>query len=342
MSVRDLPSSSDPTRDFLMYVRRLAIAASMAIAAVVPHSDALAQGTFPSKPLKFVVAYPPGGGNDLFARSTAPKLAELLGQSVVVENRPGANGQIAGQIVARAEPDGHTIMVEQSSIATNVLLYRKPLFDVRKDLAPIAWAATLDNAILVRADSEFATFADFLAYARANPGKVAYGSSGHGSSQHLAMELLAREAGIELHHVPFKGTPEVISSLVAGDVQAFLISAATAVRYTKDGRLKVIATTGTERSPLLPNVPTVAESGVGNYNYYTWLALFTTAGTPAPILEQLRGAFEKILSDRALLEQFSVQGWTIKGEGPETVTKLIHDDIGKYEKIVRDLNIRID
>lgn len=297
---------------------------------------------FPNKGLKFVVAYPPGGGNDLFARSTAPKLAEILGQPVVVENRPGANGQIAGQHVARSDPDGHTFMVEQSSIATNVLLYRKPLFDVRKDLTPIVFAANLDNAILVRSDSPFRTFDEFVAFAKTNPGKVAYGSSGHGSSQHLAMELLAREAGVTFHHVPFKGTPEIISALVAGDVQAFLISAATAVRYTKDGRLRVIATTGTERSTLLPEVPTVAQSGLPNYNYYTWLAIFTTAGTPAPIVEQLRAAFDRVLKDEPIRKRFEVQGWVIKGDGPDSVRKLIDDDIRKYSKIISDLNIRID
>lgn len=297
---------------------------------------------YPSKSIRFVVAYPPGGGNDLFARSTAPRLSELLGQPVVVENRPGANGQIAGQLVARAEPDGHTIMVEQSSIATNVLLYRKPLFDVRKDLTPIVFAANLDNAILVRSNSGLQTFEEFLAFARGNPGKLAYGSSGHGSSQHLAMELLAREAGLTLHHVPFKGTPEIISALLAGDVQAFLISAATATRYTKDGRLRVIATTGTERSSLLPEVPTVSQSGFPNYSYYTWLAMFTTAGTAPPVVEQLRGAFDRILKDPGIRKQFEVQGWVIKGDGPDSVRKLIDDDIRRYGQIITELNIRID
>jgi tripartite-type tricarboxylate transporter receptor subunit TctC len=156
------------------------------------------------------------------------------------------------------------------------------------------------------------------------------------------MELLARQAGVTFHHVPFKGTPEIISSLVAGDVQAFLISAATAVRYTKDGRLRVIATTGTERSLLVPDVPTVAQSGVPDYTYYTWLAMFTTAGTPAPVVDQLRAAFGKILGDPAIAGQFASQGWVLKGDGPDSVTSLINDDIERYGKIVNDLNLRVD
>lgn len=297
---------------------------------------------FPSQQIKFVVPYPPGGGNDLFARITAEKISQNVQQAVVVENRPGASGQIAGAAVANAKPDGYTIMVDQSSIATNPLLYKKPLFDVNKDLAPVIWGASLDNALLVSASSPIRSLEDLIAKAKETPEGITFGSPGHGSSQHLAMEALSEEAGIKLLHVPFKGTSQIISAVIANDVDLFLISAATANRYTKDGKVRAIATTGERRSPIMPDVPTVSESGIPGYTSYTWLGIFTTAGTPPATIDRLNKEFAKVLKDTKVKDTLSSQGWEIVASDPASLTSQIDIERRRYGPIIEKLQIQID
>ncbi len=297
---------------------------------------------FPSRTIRFIVPYPPGGGNDLFARLVGQKLSENVGQPVVVDNRPGAAGLIAGDAVAKAAPDGYTIMVDQSSIATNPLLYKKVPFDVRKDIAPVMWGATLDNAVLVNAQSSIRTVADLIAAAKARPGKVAYGTAGFGSSQHLAMELFRTQAGIELLHVPYKGTPAAVMAVSTDEVQVFLISAATAQGYIKGGKVRAIATTGTQRSPIMPDVPTMIEAGLPNYTNYNWLGIFTTAGTPQPVIDKLNIELVKALNDPGVKESLSKQGWNLVGGSPESLRKLINEEMVRFEKVVRDGAIQID
>ncbi|NYT36280.1 tripartite tricarboxylate transporter substrate binding protein [Allopusillimonas soli] len=297
---------------------------------------------FPSKPIKFVVPYPPGGGNDLFARLTADAISQNVHQPVIVENRPGAAGQIAGAAVAKADPDGYTIMVDQSSIATNPLLYKQPLFDVKTDLTPVIWGASLDNALLVASDSPIHSLSDLIAKAKANPEGITFGSPGHGSSQHLAMEALSDAAGIKLLHVPFKGTAQIISAVVAKDVDLFLISAATASRYTKDGKVRAIATTGKHRSSIMPDVPTVSESGLPGYTNYTWLGVFTTAGTPPGIVDRLNKEFSKALQDPKVKTTLSSQGWEIVADGPAALSAQIDQERNRYGPIIKKLQIQID
>ncbi len=204
------------------------------------------------------------------------------------------------------------------------------------------WGATLDNAVLVNAQSSIRTVADLIAAAKARPGKVAYGTAGFGSSQHLAMELFRTQAGIELLHVPYKGTPAAVMAVSTDEVQVFLISAATAQGYIKGGKVRAIATTGTQRSPIMPDVPTMIEAGLPNYTNYNWLGIFTTAGTPQPVIDKLNIELVKALNDPGVKESLSKQGWNLVGGSPESLRKLINEEMVRFEKVVRDGAIQID
>jgi len=301
-----------------------------------------AGANFPHRPIRFLVPYPPGGGNDLFARLVGQKLSEQVGQPVVVENRPGAAGLIAGDALAKAAPDGYTIMVDQSSIATNQLLYKKTPFDLKRDISPVLWGATLDNAVLVSAQSPIRSMSDLIAMAKAKPGKVAYGSAGVGSSQHLAMELLKVQAGIDLLHVPYRGTAAAMLAVSVDEIQVFLISAATAQGYIKSGKVRAIATTGTKRSPVMPEVPTMIEAGLPNYTNYNWLGIFTTAGTPQPVIDKLNVQLVKALNDPGVRDTLNKQGWELVGGSPHSMRRVIDEEMTRYNKIIRDAGIQID
>ena len=318
------------------------ICAMCGLGSAARSADNGAAADFPSRPIHFVVPYPPGGGNDLFARIVGQRISTDTGQAVIVENRPGASGLIAGDHVAQSKPDGYTIMVDQSSIATNPLIYKKMLFDVRRDLAPVLWAAMLDNVILVNSESSIHSIADLITQAKAHPGKIAYASVGVGSSQHLAMELFCKQAGIKLLHVPYKGTADAVTAVSSNDVQIFLISVATGQSYVKSGKVRAIATTGAKRSTIMPNVPTVRESGLPNYVNYNWLGIFTTAGTPPPVVAKLNSEFIRAMADPKVKSTLDVQGWSLVGGPPADLRRLIDDEMNRYKKLVQDEKIQID
>ncbi|WP_454690294.1 Bug family tripartite tricarboxylate transporter substrate binding protein [Achromobacter aloeverae] len=322
----------------------LLAALALAPACILPACSQAAEAdpAFPSRPLHFIVPYPPGGGNDLFARVVGQRIAENTGQAVIVENRPGAAGLIAGDYVARSAPDGYTFMVDQSSIATNPLIYKKTAFDVRHDLAPVIRAATLDNVILVSTASSIHSVKDLIEQARRQPGKLTYGSVGIGSSQHLAMELLSHQAGIKLLHVPYKGTAAAVTAVSSGEIQVFLISAATGQSYVKSGKVRAIATTGSKRSPIMPDVPTVKESGLPDYVNYNWLGIFAPAATPQPVVDRLNVLFAKAMADRKVKNTLDVQGWQLVGGTPQALRDTVDGEMRRYEQIVREQNIQID
>lgn len=322
-------------------LRALCLLGTLAAVPVCAHA-ADAGEAFPSRPIRFVVPYPPGGGNDLFARVVGQKISENTGQPVIVENRPGAAGLIAGDYVARAAPDGYTIMVDQSSIATNPLIYKKTAFDVRKDLAPVIRAATLDNVILVSETSSIRSMQDLIEQAKREPGRLAYASVGVGSSQHLAMELLSHQAGIKMLHVPYKGTAAAVTAVSSGEVQVFLISAATGQSYVKSGKVRAVATTGDKRSPIMPDVPIVKESGLPEYVNYNWLGIFAPAATPKPLVGRLNAAFAQAMTDPKVKSTLDVQGWQLVGGPPEALRETVEAEMRRYERIVREQKIQID
>ncbi len=325
------------------YSRRLLLK-STAAAFGAAHLPLLAQGadSFPSRPIRFLVPQPPGGGQDLLARRVGQKLSELVGQPVVVENKPGASGMIAGELLGKSPPDGHTIMVDQASIATNSLIYKKSLFDPRTDVAPLMLAGVLDNAILVNAESSIKSLADLIAQAKAAPGKLAYASSGHGTGTHLGVELLCAQAGIKMLHVPYKGVPAAITAVAANEVTLYLVSVATSQGFVKAGRVRAIATTGTARSPAMPNVPTVAEQGLPKYQNYNWVGIYTNAGTPKAVQEKLSARLIQALRDPSVSGELTKLGWEIvAGPGP-ALQKMFDDEIERFADLVRTNNMQLD
>jgi len=316
----------------------LAALASFGSGATEPNQTA----AYPNKPIRFLVPYAAGGGTDMFARLVGRKLSDLTGQPVVVDNRPGGTGIIAGAAVAKAAPDGYTILIDQSSIATNQLFYKKLPFDLKRDLAPVVLGARLENAFLVSAQSPVRSMADLVKLAKSQPGKLAYGSAGIGSAQHLAVELLKKQAGIDMLHVPYKGTPPALMALSADEIQLMFFSAAAAEPYIKGGKLRAIATTGTKRSLVLPDVPTMIEAGFPDYTNYNWLGIFTTGGTPQPIVDALNAQLSKVLADPGVRDTLDKQGWGLVGGPPQTLRRQIDEETARFEKMIRDGGMQME
>ncbi len=312
---------------------------SLAFAAAAP---AVAQGQYPDKPIRVIVPYAAGGGTDLFARVVSAEMGRILGQSVVIENKTGAAGMIAGTAVAQAAPDGYTLLVDQSSIATNPALYAKVPFDVTKDLAPIGVGVTLENVLLASPKLPATTVREAIALAKAKPNGLNYASTGIGSPQHLSMEILKDQAGVQIVHVPYKGGNPGILATSMDEVQLFFISVSTALPFIKGGKVKALGSGGLKRSSQLPDVPTLNESGLPGFQAVGWLAYFAPAGTPPAIVKTLNDALNKALKNPKIAEQLKGQGFEPAGGPPEDLGSLVRRDLDFYGRIIRKVGIRAE
>jgi tripartite-type tricarboxylate transporter receptor subunit TctC len=277
--------------------------------------DAPAQ-SWPSKPLRLVVSYPAGGGADLMARLVAPKMSEALGQPVVVENKPGASGQIAAIEVMRAPPDGYTLLLDASSFSVNPSLYANLPYDPAKAFTPIAVLALFPNVLVVNPGFAAKDVKELVAAARARPGEIAFASSGNGSAQHLAGELFRQKAGVQMTHVPYKGGAPALNDVMGGQVPIFFANMASSIAHVKGGRLRALAITGAKRSPALPDTPTMQEAGVPGYEVYEWNAIFAPAATPAPVVAKIADSIARALQSGDVRERVSALGGEIAGYGP--------------------------
>jgi tripartite-type tricarboxylate transporter receptor subunit TctC len=304
--------------------------------------SSLALGQYPSRPIKLVVPIPAGGAPDTAARVVGQKLSELLGQPVVVDNHAGSNGNIAGDMVAKAPPDGYTLLLGQDSlIAINPHLYAKMLFDPLKDLTPVATIASNQFVLAVNPSLPVKNFQEFIEYARRTTPPLPYASGGNGSQHHLSMEILKQRAGIDLLHVPFKGGTPATLATVTGDTAAMFAGTSTSAQI-KAGKLRALAVTGARRSPEFPELPTIGEFYPG-YEVTIWLALFAPAGTPEPVLARLRGAVAKALAAPEVKERLSAAGGLEPfATTPEEFAALIRRDYDKYGKIVKSIGIKVD
>lgn len=309
------------------------------IAMLLLCAGALAQ-PFPAKSVHIVVGYAPGGGTDLTARLVAEKLRPILGQSVVVENRPGAGGDIAGAAVARSPADGYTLFAAAGGLAINATLSAGMNYDPLKDLAPIATVTILPNVLLVNGSFPAKTLEELIAYAKANPRGVACGSSSNGSTGHLSCELLNQRTGTSILHVPYKGSSEAISALLAGHVQVVFDQIPAALAHTKSGRLRAIALTGPNRNDNLPGVPTVDEAGLKGFYANTWVALFAPAGTPADVVGRLNQAVNVVLQQAEVRERFASMGMEAGGGTPEQLRATLEADISKWRKAIEAANLK--
>lgn len=297
---------------------------------------------YPSRPIKLIVPIPPGGAPDIAARVIGQKLSELLGVPVVVDNHAGSNGNIAGDMVAKASPDGYTLLLGQDSlVAINPHLYAKMPFDPLKDLAPVATVAANQFVFAVNPSLPVRNFQEFIEYARRTTPPLPYASGGNGSQHHLSMELLKQRAGIDLLHVPFKGGAPATLATVAGDTVAMFAGTSTATQI-KAGKLRALAVTGARHSPEYPDLPTIGEFYPG-YEVTIWLALFAPAGTPEPVLSRLRAAIAKALAAPEVKEKLnSAGGVETFTTTPEEFAALIRRDYDKYGKIVKTTGIKLD
>ncbi len=321
-------------------MKKTAAALAAALALVAPAAS-LAQA-FPAKPIRLVVTYPPGGGADLMARLIAPKMGEALGQPVVVENKPGASGQIGAGEVARAAPDGHTIMLDASSFAVNPSLYSKLPYDPAKAFQPLAVLALYPNVLVVTPSFPPKDVRELVALAKSKPGTVAFASSGNGSAQHLAGELFKQRAGVDMTHIPYKGGGPALNDVIGGQVPVFFANIASGLAHVKGGKLRAMAVTGARRASSLPEIPTMAEAGIPGYEVYEWNALFAPAGTPAPVVEKLAAAIAKALQSPEVRERVASLGGDLAGYGPKEAEKFVREQTELWGRVVKAGNIKVD
>jgi tripartite-type tricarboxylate transporter receptor subunit TctC len=296
----------------------------------------MAQGSaWPAKTVKIVVPFPPGGSTDAIGRMLANELGKQFGQTVIVENKGGANGNIGSDYVAKAAPDGYTLLISGvGSNAINYALYRgMPYAD--KDFAHISLLATGPNVLVANPAFPARTFAEFLALAKANPGKYAHASSGSGSSGHLSMEMIKQAGGLQLTHVPYKGGGAAITDVIGGQVSLLFINQDNALPQVKAGKLRALAVTSAERNPAYPGVPTVAESGFPGFSAVSWFGLAAPAGTPKDVIAKLHDAAVKALHVPEVRERLQAVGFVIVGNTPEQNAAFVHDEIVKWGKAVK-------
>jgi tripartite-type tricarboxylate transporter receptor subunit TctC len=297
-------------------------------------SPAQAQNTFPSKPIKIVVPNAAGGAADLTARAVGQKMAEALGQPVVIDNKPSAGGIVAGETVAKAAPDGHTILLISSGTAVSESLFKSLPFDTAKDFIPVAPLATLDLVIVSAEGGKFKTLADLIAYAKANPGKLNIGTPNIGTTQHLAAELFKSATGLDIQIVPFNGTPPVINALRGGQIDAGVDILGPLLSQIKGSALRPLAVTGAKRSRALPDVPTAKEAGVANYVAASWNGLAVPAGTPKDVVARLNKEINAALNDPAVHKRLVELNLDPQPGTPEQAAALLHNDIKRWAEVI--------
>lgn len=295
---------------------------------------------FPSRPLHMIVAFPPGGPNDIVGRIVAQKLGDALGQSVVVENRPGASGNIGTELVARAAPDGYTLLLGSAGPqAINPALYKNLPFDVLRDLVPIALVAQVPSALVVNPSLPVRNVAELIALAKQQPGKLNFGSSGAGSTLHLSGELFALSAGIKLVHVPYKGTAPATADVAGGQIEMIFAAIPSVLPLVKAGKLRMLAVTTRTRSPTVPDIPTMAEAGLPDFEVTPWFGVFGTAGTPKPVVQRLNEEVRKLVARPDVQEALAKQGAEAMSGTSEEFEAMLKAEMAKWARVVKEAGI---
>lgn len=320
-------------------MRRRSILLGTAAAFVA--APAIAQ-SYPSKPVRLVVPYTAGGGADTTARLIAPKLQEALGQTVVVDNRPGAGGSIGDDAVAKATPDGHTLLIGAFAHAVNPSLMGKMPFRTPDDFAPISLLVTVPELLVVTPSFPAKTVQELIAMARAQPGKLSYASSGNGSAQHLAAELFKMRTGIDIQHVPYKGGSLAVADVAAGHVPFYFGNMSAALPQARGGKVRALAVTSPQRSPAAPEVPTMAESGVTGCEIFEWNALLAPAATPPEIVKRLHAEVVKVMAMDDIRAKFADLGAQPVGSNPEELAAFLKVEMAKWAEVVKTANVKIE
>jgi tripartite-type tricarboxylate transporter receptor subunit TctC len=318
--------------------RLVAAAAALPVIAALPHT-ARAQARFPERPITIVVPFGPGGIADLTARAVGEHMATTLGQSVVIDNKPSAGGIVAAQAVTSARPDGHTLLLMSNANAVSVGLFKKLPYDPVKDFAPVGTLGYFDLGILVPANSRFATLADMVAFAKANPGKLNVGTIAIGSTQHLSAKLFETVAGIEALVVPYKASPAVLTALRAGEIDVAFEIVGPMMPQVSAGAVKALAVTSSQRNAALPDVPTVAQAGVAGYDVASWNALAAPAGTPPAVIDALNKAARDAIAAPSVREKLGKLGMRLAASSPAELQALLTSEIKRWGDVIRAAKI---
>ncbi|MEJ1169531.1 tripartite tricarboxylate transporter substrate binding protein [Variovorax sp. CCNWLW235] len=297
---------------------------------------------WPAKPVKMIVTYPPGGTVDVVARVIAPKLSARLGQPVVIDNRAGAGGAIGGDLVAKSPADGYTIMLDASNHSQNPALRSKMPFDTLRDLAPVSLLVRVPNVLVVNPSATITGVKDLIAQAKAKPEHINYASSGNGSAQHLSAELFSAMAGVRMTHVAYKGGGPALTDVMAGQVPVFFASLASSLQYIQGGKLRALAVTGKARSPVMPQIPTVAESGLAGYEVYEWNGVFVPAGTPAAVVDRLSKELAAVVRDPEVRARLEGMGAEVIGSNPVELDAFRRAEIAKWTQVAKTNKIELD
>jgi tripartite-type tricarboxylate transporter receptor subunit TctC len=316
-------------------------ALTVGVAALIGAAAACAQ-PYPSKPIRFILPFPPGGGTDTLARIVGQKLGENLGQTMVLDNRPGAGANIGAEIGAHSVPDGYTLTMGNVAHAINMTLYAKPGYDLVADFAPITLLASTPNILVVHPSVAAKSVQELIALAKAKPGQLNYASSGSGSSAHLAAELFKSMASVNLTHVPYKGGGPAVTSLVGGETVVGFATAPSVIQQIKSGRLRGLAVTTLKRTAAAPELPTIAESGVPDYDANTWYGALAPAKTPSPVITRLHAEFVKIMQSADILDRIAVLGYEASTGTPQQFAAYIKAEVAKWGKVVKATGIRAD
>jgi len=295
---------------------------------------------FPARPVRMIVPFAPGGGSDIVGRVLAQGLTDLWGQSVVVDNRPGAGSTVGTAIAARALPDAHTILVSSSAIVFSPALYKQLPFDITRDFAAVSLLARQPSVLVVAAGVPARSVKELVELARAKPGSLSFGSAGTGSATHLGGELFRVSAGIEMVHVPYKSAGQAMTALLAGETQVLLTNTATVLSHVKSGRVRALAVSGPKRSMLTPELPTVAESGLSGFEYDTWYAMLAPAAVHAASVRQLHLDALKVLQDKRFAEMLTRQGLELVGSSPEALSAYLKAEIAKWARVIREAGLK--
>jgi tripartite-type tricarboxylate transporter receptor subunit TctC len=324
----------------MLKVMRAALAGLLALAAGTMVATA---ADYPSRPVTIVVGFPPGGASDILARIIADKLGSLLGQPVVVDNRPGAGGNVAGEVVAHAAPDGYTLLLGNNAIlATNASLYSKINFDPVKDFTPISLIGTQANVLVVNNDVPAHSLAELIALAKAKPGKLNFASSGYGLAAHLAGELFKAQAHIDIVHVPYKGSAPALEDVISGQDQMMFATASGVMGFLKNGQVRALAVTTLKRTAILPDIPTMDEAGLPGFEATTWHGLVAPAGTPPDIIGTLHRAIVETLKDTGVQQKLAALGVDIAPDSPDQFAAYIKSEIPKWAAIIKASGAKLE
>jgi tripartite-type tricarboxylate transporter receptor subunit TctC len=303
---------------------------------------AQAQSAFPDKPIRMVLPFPPGGPTDLVARVLAQKMSDQMGQQVVIDNKPGANGNIAAELVAKAPADGYTVLYNTSSIALSATLYKKLNYDVKTDFSPIALTAVIPLVLMVHPSVPVQNLDQFVQYIKSNPGKISYGSAGNGNITHLGAFLLLQQKGLQANHIPYKGSMPALTDLIGGQTQFMTDTINSALPFVKDNKLRAIAVTSLKRTSVLPQVPTLNELGMSQFEVGAWQGLLAPAKTPPEVIARLNAEMNKALAAPDVKAKLAVQGAEPLGSTPSEYGLYIKSEIDRFAHVIRQSGVTIE